>query len=110
MNINDFLICIIIALAVSPISFTITKTKIFKPIRSWAFSKNKFLGELLECPYCSSHWISLLFCIIIVPQPIKSAFIIMNIIISTFVVVFFSSVFNFVIWWSYERMDIYNEI
>ncbi len=40
------------------ISFTITETKIFKPLREWTKSKNAFIGEFVSCGYCFGHWIA----------------------------------------------------
>lgn len=52
---------VILAMAVSVISLTVTKTKVFKPLRTWIKSKNEFLGELFSCPYCFSFYPSVLF-------------------------------------------------
>ncbi len=40
------------------ISFTVTKTKIFKPLREWTKKKNGFFGELVSCGYCFGHWVA----------------------------------------------------
>lgn len=54
---------VIISMAVSVISLTVTKTKVFKPLRLWidpslaiADSKKSFFGELFSCPYCFSFY------------------------------------------------------
>jgi len=49
------------------ISFTVTETKIFKPLREWTKSKNTFLGELVSCGYCLGHWVA--FVLVAVYQP-----------------------------------------
>ncbi|MEI7564038.1 MAG: DUF1360 domain-containing protein [bacterium] len=49
--------CIFIALAGSAISMTLTKATISKSLREKVQAKSKFFGELLSCPYCTSHWI-----------------------------------------------------
>lgn len=49
--------CLLIALAGSAISMTLTKATISKSLREKIKSKSKFFGELLSCPYCTSHWI-----------------------------------------------------
>ncbi|KAB2835142.1 MAG: DUF1360 domain-containing protein [Candidatus Brocadia sp.] len=41
------------------ISFTVTETKLFKPIREWIKRKNTFLGELISCGYCFGHWVTI---------------------------------------------------
>lgn len=45
----------IYSMCVACISWTVTKTKIFKPIRE------KLGWEVLKCPYCLSFWVALLF-------------------------------------------------
>lgn len=40
------------------VSFTITETKLFLPIREWAKRKNSLFGELISCGYCFDYWIA----------------------------------------------------
>jgi hypothetical protein len=40
------------------VSFTITETKLFKPIRNWVKRSNSFFGDLLFCGYCLGHWLA----------------------------------------------------
>ncbi|KAB2832103.1 MAG: hypothetical protein F9K48_11105 [Candidatus Brocadia sp.] len=40
------------------VSFTVTETKIFKPMREWVKKRVAFLGELLSCGYCFSYWVA----------------------------------------------------
>lgn len=49
------------------ISFTVTETKLFKPLREWVKEKNSFLGEIISCGYCLGHWIALV--LVAVYQP-----------------------------------------
>ncbi len=37
-------------------SFTLTETKIFMPVREWVNRKNSFIGKLLSCGYCFGRW------------------------------------------------------
>jgi hypothetical protein len=46
------------ALAVASCSFTISKAKISVGVREWIAKRNHWLGELLNCPYCTSHWLT----------------------------------------------------
>ncbi|MCB9500633.1 MAG: DUF1360 domain-containing protein [Deferribacteres bacterium] len=46
-----------LSFAVASISFTVTETKIFEPLRAWTNSK-KILGGLLSCGYCFGHWVA----------------------------------------------------
>jgi len=49
---------ILLSLCVSTISVTIAKTRIFLSLRHWAHNRTWWLGTLLSCPYCLSHWVS----------------------------------------------------
>ena len=52
---------VIISMAVSVISLTVTKTKVFKGMRDSIKSKSEFFGELFSCPYCFSFYPSFIF-------------------------------------------------
>ena len=67
MWIFNFILLIINIEAVTNI---ISKSEIFKPIRSYLFnrSKNKimkFLHDLIDCPYCTSVWVSLFYVVLL---------------------------------------------
>jgi hypothetical protein len=47
-----------LSLVTASISFTVTETKLFKPLRDWAIAKNPFIGELLSCGYCFGYWVA----------------------------------------------------
>lgn len=57
---------LLLSLAISVCSVTITKGSVFDGLRDWIWipsqlSANvvrKFFGELSRCPYCMSHWVS----------------------------------------------------
>lgn len=48
------------AAAVATITVTITRAKIARPLRAWVGSKGPQWKELIGCPYCFSHWVSLI--------------------------------------------------
>ncbi|TWU31264.1 hypothetical protein S225a_22100 [Candidatus Brocadiaceae bacterium S225] len=47
-----------LSLAASSISFTVTETKMFLPVRELVKRKNSLLGELISCGYCFGHWVA----------------------------------------------------
>jgi hypothetical protein len=49
---------IYLSIAAASIAFTITETKLFKPLREWLHKKSAFLGELFSCGFCFGHWIA----------------------------------------------------
>ncbi len=60
-------IILYLSLVTASISFTVTETKAFQPVRGWTKSKNRFLGELVSCGYCFGHWIA--FALVAIYQP-----------------------------------------
>lgn len=50
---------IVMALACSAAAMTITKASLFSTLRDWVVSKNAWLGKLVTCPYCTSHWLAM---------------------------------------------------
>jgi hypothetical protein len=41
------------------VSFTVTETDIFLPMREWAKKKSTFFGKMLKCGYCFGFYSSL---------------------------------------------------
>ena len=91
MNSEGVYQIIVLALATGSIATTISKTDIFKSTREWICAKNKWLGELVACSYCISHWIAFAFVMIYQPILIKK-YIIIDLFTSVFVVVTLSSI------------------
>lgn len=44
-------------LCAAAVSFTITWTSIFRPVRDLIERKSEKLGELIHCPWCFSHYV-----------------------------------------------------
>ena len=57
----------LLAPAVAVVSMTVTMSKLFSPLRKVAKSGSEWLGELLSCPYCISHWVALAAVLVLVP-------------------------------------------
>jgi len=49
---------IYLSLVTASISFTVTETKIFKPLREWAKRRSSACGEFISCGYCVGHWLA----------------------------------------------------
>lgn len=52
-------------MCISTVSFTITKSRFFSPLRDWFIRRNERLGKLLRCTYCMSHWVAAFFVILL---------------------------------------------
>lgn len=53
---NLWLTYLAITFCVASISFTVTISGIFEPLREWIYSKSKFFGQLITCPWCFGHY------------------------------------------------------
>lgn len=49
---------LILTLAIASVSFTVTVTGIFKPVREKVGKIHSKIDELLHCPYCFGHWVT----------------------------------------------------
>jgi hypothetical protein len=58
----------VFSLAIGGLSTTIAKAHVTKPLRDWCERRVKIIGEMLNCPYCVSHWISFL---VVISAPIS---------------------------------------
>lgn len=67
MNLLPFLL---LGLAVGTVSYTITKGSIFGPLRVWVIERSYWLGKLMQCPYCMSHWVAIVAMLVFHPQMI----------------------------------------
>jgi hypothetical protein len=65
--ISDMEKVIYLSFVTASLSFTITETKLFKPLREWVKGKNAFWGKLLSCGYCFGHWVA--FALVIIYRP-----------------------------------------
>ena len=46
------------------ITFIITHSSIFEPIREFVERRSNFFGELLSCPMCSGFWVGFLLSVV----------------------------------------------
>ena len=46
------------ALAIGAIAMTVGKGSIFRRFRAYCRSRLPWLGQLVSCPYCLSHWLA----------------------------------------------------
>jgi hypothetical protein len=68
---DGLFVCLVLSGAVASISCTISKAGVMRPIRQWVREKNAWLGKLISCVYCTSHWISAVFVVIYRPTPLR---------------------------------------
>lgn len=49
---------VIVSALVMGLSYTLTRERLFEPLRRRLGGKDTFFGYLVSCPYCASHWIA----------------------------------------------------
>ncbi|MGD0576523.1 MAG: DUF1360 domain-containing protein [Candidatus Staskawiczbacteria bacterium] len=49
---------VVLALATATISVTVSKAKVFASAREQIAKRNAWLGDLVLCSYCTSHWVA----------------------------------------------------
>ena len=85
------ILLIILSFAVSAISLTLARSKVFESLRRFTLAQNRWMGELISCPYCLSHWISILLVIVYRPETSLHVWMPLDIVVSAFVIVGFGS-------------------
>lgn len=86
--------CILIALASSSISMTITQTELFAPLRAWTAKKNAMLGHLFHCFYCMSHWVVFAGVLVYRPLLLQSGVVIIDGIMTAFITLTLATFIN----------------
>jgi hypothetical protein len=76
--------CLVIAVAAASISYTITMTELFAPVRSWSQKLGHMIGYLFTCFYCMSHWVVIAAVLIYRPRLIQSDLLTADLIVSIF--------------------------
>ncbi len=108
MNWQQLFMILILALPVSAITLTITRSSLFERPREWMLEKNEWFGKLVTCPYCTSHWVS--FALVVWYQPrMLQSWLPVDLIISTFAVVALAMPISFVILCSFKNMALLEE-
>lgn len=47
-----------VSLVVMGLSHTVARERICAPLRAWLGGRDTWLGYLVSCPYCVSHWVA----------------------------------------------------
>jgi len=58
---------VVLGIATGAISLALTKSAVFNCMHDWLEKHIPFLGEMLNCPWCTSHWVALFFTLIYRP-------------------------------------------
>ena len=80
-----------LSLAVAAISMTTSKAEIFRTARIWIDDRSEWLGELVRCPYCTSHWLAFGAVLIYEPALVNSGFHLLDLFLAAMTIVALST-------------------
>ncbi|MEJ8322971.1 DUF1360 domain-containing protein [Kosakonia sacchari] len=92
--IADLTTCLMIALAASSISITVTQTELFAAFREWTVKKNAMLGHLFQCFYCLSHWAVFGGMLVYRPALLHSGFALIDWVMTAFITITLATLIN----------------
>lgn len=93
MNFQAVYTVIVLSLAVSSISVTVTRSKVFAPFRAWIGARHEKLGGLFSCFYCLSHWLAAAFVLVYQPR-LLSLWLPLDLVVAVFAIVTIASIFS----------------
>lgn len=96
--------CVALSLAIGVMAMTITKTKIFRPVRIWTLDKSEWFGDLISCPYCTSHWLSFVLTAIYSPLLFNSGIGLLDWFLTSLCVIAGSAVVSGTIFYAFAQM------
>lgn len=82
---------IILSLVTASISTTTAHSSLFEPLRKWLMAKNKWLGKLAGCSYCTSHWVAF-GCVAVFQPTLTDAWLPVDFAVSAFVIIAISAI------------------
>jgi hypothetical protein len=88
MWMNQYLQFLMLAFCGGCIALTVTKGTVFHKMRSWIADRSDFFGDLIHCPYCTSHWVGFFLMVIFHPRMVVSGNIFFDYIATTFALIF----------------------
>ena len=102
----DYFEAFALSLVVSTASVTLCKAGIFRGLRRFVASRSKWLGELIHCPYCASHWISLLLVVVYRPCLTRGNIAILDYLVSVLAIVAMATFWSKYLCASLHAMDL----
>lgn len=101
LNLDQVGVLVVLGMAVGVVSMTISKASIFERLRVWIDRESEWLGDLVSCPYCTSHWVALVAVIAFEPRPLQTQWDLLDMVAAVFAVTFVSSVACGAIAWAF---------
>lgn len=57
-------VTVAVVFATTAVSIALSKSKVFQPTRFWLEDRSRWLGDLINCWFCTSHYVALAFAIL----------------------------------------------
>ena len=92
----------ILSLVISGVSFTVTVTSIFKPVREIVSKIHHKIEELIHCPWCFSHWLTFILLLIIGEWIEITGKSVLDFLLTSFGMITISGVIHYVLLRAYE--------
>jgi len=86
--------CLVLAIASSSVSITITQTEMFAPLRAAANKAGHQIGHLFHCFYCISHWVVIAGIVAYRPVLIASGIPLIDWVVSAFFTIAMAALFS----------------
>lgn len=106
---DDYLAAFWVSLVVSTVSMTLSKAKLFRGLREAVSQRSRWLGELIHCPYCVSHWISFLLVAVYRPCLTHCCIPVADYVVSAFAMVAMATIWSRSIGASLLAMDLLHD-
>ena len=94
---------LIIGIATGAISLLLTKSAVFNFLHDWLEKHIPFVGKILDCTWCTSHWVALFFVLIYRPR-LLYVFAPVDYLVSIMVLVAIASVIARMIYSAYKPL------
>ena len=94
-----------LAFAVASISMTIAKAGVFLDLRLWIYDRSVWLGELVMCPYCVSHWLAFGAVAVYQPRLVHSGFALLDLFVSAMIIVTLSGILFGILFWAFSQLS-----
>ena len=84
-------VLLVLGAACAVVAMTISKASIFERPRVWLDQNYEWLGDLVACPYCVSHWVALAAIVAFQPRPVGTPWYVLDMVVAMFALTFVSS-------------------
>lgn len=94
---------IYLSFVTASLSFTVTETKLFLPLRKWIAGKSALFGELFSCAYCFGYWIAFGLVALYRPRIIVSSWEVLDYLLTALIIAWLSGFQWVILCWLMEK-------